>query len=243
MSGRVGSITTDIIADGLVFNMDAANRASYPKTGINMFDTLDTSLSASFQDSGTSPLPQFDPSQGQGVINFDGTDDFVATNTNFTAFTTNSWAIDVWVKMASGHSGYSLICCNGVPLQFYVSGNKLYTGLSSTTYFVDSSNYFINGFGSTHNSIPADTWRHVVFTRDINNYHYYINGALNNSTTSDSSVCAPAAYTLWLGNFPPGGGSSYAFDGNMGPFHVYNRTLSANEALHNYNALKGRFGL
>ena len=28
MSGRVGSITTDIIADGLVFNMDAANRAS-----------------------------------------------------------------------------------------------------------------------------------------------------------------------------------------------------------------------
>ena len=24
MSGRVGSITTDIIADGLVFNMDAA---------------------------------------------------------------------------------------------------------------------------------------------------------------------------------------------------------------------------
>ena len=33
MSGRVGSITTDIIADGLVFNMDAANRASYPRTG------------------------------------------------------------------------------------------------------------------------------------------------------------------------------------------------------------------
>ena len=28
MSGRVGSITTDIVSDGLVFNMDAANRAS-----------------------------------------------------------------------------------------------------------------------------------------------------------------------------------------------------------------------
>ena len=29
MSGKIGSITTDIIKNGLVFNMDAANRASY----------------------------------------------------------------------------------------------------------------------------------------------------------------------------------------------------------------------
>jgi len=40
MSGRVGSITTDIIADGLVFNMDAANRASYIGTGTNVNDTV-----------------------------------------------------------------------------------------------------------------------------------------------------------------------------------------------------------
>jgi hypothetical protein len=33
MSGRAGEIITDIVEDGLVFNMDAANRASYPKTG------------------------------------------------------------------------------------------------------------------------------------------------------------------------------------------------------------------
>jgi len=31
------------------------------------------------------------------------------------------------------------------------------------------------------------------------------------------------------------------FRGNIGPVHVYNRALSANEVLHNYNALKGRF--
>ena len=40
MSGRVGSITTDIIVDGLVFNMDAANRACYPKTGTTATDTI-----------------------------------------------------------------------------------------------------------------------------------------------------------------------------------------------------------
>jgi hypothetical protein len=40
-------------------------------------------------------------------------------------------------------------------------------------------------------------------------------------------------------------GSWWVFDynGALGPLHIYNRALSANEVLHNYNALKGRFGL
>ena len=37
---KYGSITTGIIADGLVFNMDAANRACYPKTGTTATDTI-----------------------------------------------------------------------------------------------------------------------------------------------------------------------------------------------------------
>jgi hypothetical protein len=47
MSGRVGSITTDIIADGLVFNMDAANRASYIPDATTAFNTIDLSNSGS----------------------------------------------------------------------------------------------------------------------------------------------------------------------------------------------------
>ena len=44
---KFGSITTGIVSDGLVFNMDAANRASYPKTGVKWNDTVngnDTTL-------------------------------------------------------------------------------------------------------------------------------------------------------------------------------------------------------
>ena len=37
-----GNITTNIIKKGLVFNMDAANRASYPKTGTTATDTTTT---------------------------------------------------------------------------------------------------------------------------------------------------------------------------------------------------------
>ena len=31
------------------------------------------------------------------------------------------------------------------------------------------------------------------------------------------------------------------WEGEIGGVHIYNRILSANEVLHNYNALKGRF--
>ena len=50
MGIRRGSISTPIIADGLVFNMDAANRAStIPSTSTDKtFNTVDTSVSGSF---------------------------------------------------------------------------------------------------------------------------------------------------------------------------------------------------
>jgi len=240
MSGRVGSITTDIIADGLVFNMDAANRASYPRTGINMFNTLNTSLSASLQDDGTSPLPQFDPSQGQGgVINFDGVDDEAVTNTNFSAFQTNKWSLSVWFKIASGYSSYNAICGNSFPFQVYVFSNKIVSWLSSNA---SSGNYFLSAFGTSDNSIIADTWYYLVFSRNANNYTYYIDGVLDNTATSNSNVCAVPNFKFHFGNLWPTN-NSYNFEGDIGPLHIYDRALSSTEVLHNYNALKGRFGL
>ena len=47
-----------------------------------------------------------------------------------------------------------------------------------------------------------------------------------------------------LNNFIGNDGSNNAdWNGNIGPINYYNRALSSTEVLHNYNALKGRFGL
>jgi hypothetical protein len=58
MGIRRGEITTDIIRNGLVFNMDAANRASYIPDATTAFNTIDLSNSGSlindtFYDSST----------------------------------------------------------------------------------------------------------------------------------------------------------------------------------------------
>ena len=39
------------------------------------------------------------------------------------------------------------------------------------------------------------------------------------------------------------GNTDFDYDGIIANSQIYNRALSANEVLHNYNALKGRFGL
>ena len=71
MGGRVGSITTEIIADGLVFNMDAANRASYVPDATTSYNTTDLSISGSLQDTGMYS------SINEGTWVFDGIDDCI----------------------------------------------------------------------------------------------------------------------------------------------------------------------
>jgi hypothetical protein len=66
---KFGSITTPIVTDGLVFNMDAANRASYPKTGTIITDTIDGISSGSLES---------DPTFVEDIaIDYDGTDDYL----------------------------------------------------------------------------------------------------------------------------------------------------------------------
>ena len=75
MGIRRGSISTPIIADGLVFNMDAANRASYIESADKAYNTLDLSVSGSIYN---------DPSGSLGspkAWDFDGVDSYIKYNT------------------------------------------------------------------------------------------------------------------------------------------------------------------
>ena len=70
----------------------------------------------------------------------------------------------------------------------------------------------------------------------------YINGqrATNAAYVEPTSGNTESDYTYSnLGSRSDG----YHFIGDVSTMTIYNRALSANEVLHNYNALKGRFGL
>ena len=48
---RMGPITTDIIKNGLIFNMDPANRASYVPDATTSYNTTDLLISGSLENS------------------------------------------------------------------------------------------------------------------------------------------------------------------------------------------------
>jgi len=248
MSGRVGSITTDIIADGLVFNMDPANRASYPKTGTTTTDTIGNQVGT------LSSSPTFDPSEGEGVFDYDNTD-YIYYNSNSNLSGLTKATFSVWFN-------FGLLSTSVEPI-FTGNRGNIPNSFSMYNWTNDHSVSFFIFKTSTANITQVDikpgdfgdalainTWycMTVVFdgtiAGDNNSLKGYWNGIYrsNSNTYSNSNVTSLATNPdLIVGTYLNGYGHYY--DGKIGPFHIYNRALSSNEILHNYNSLKGRFGL
>jgi len=213
MSGRVGSITTEIITDGLVFNMDAANRACYPKTGTVITDTVDNKSGTM---SGTSF--SFD---NLGTLVFDGTDDEI----NFSYVNPPPpFSLLIWVKPEN---------VSGTRVLFYANANNYFTSINSNKFTLGRSGIAHDVTSDT--SLSTSTWYYLGVTVDSdNNVVLYINGAIEKTGTT--SAVTPNT-NLQISD------TTYDLNGSVGNAHIYNRVLSSTEVLHNYNALKGRFGL
>jgi hypothetical protein len=125
MSGRVGSITTDIVSDGLVFNMDAANRASYIPESDKSYNTIDLSQTGSLQDTGMFSA------DNKGVWVFDGIDDGIAFNSTSNLGTTST--VSMWVKRTDPTATTGLLGNNANAWQaawWLTSTTQLYVSLS-----------------------------------------------------------------------------------------------------------------
>jgi len=232
MGIRRGSISTPIIADGLVFNMDAANRACYPSqnsSGTNLIDSLQ--LRTGTLGSNAS----FDSFLGNGIFDFDG-----STNTSFSDNSPTSFpngnlssgiTLGCWFNRDTTTQYQGLISYGtaAVDKQLFLNFSSNATRKLKCGFY---SNDFENASGTT---ISTGVWYYGVMTYDGTTRKIYLNGNLDGSDTP-SSPNITLNGTMYLGRV-----NSHYFVGQMGPTHIYNRALSANEVLHNYNALKSRF--
>jgi hypothetical protein len=69
----------------------------------------------------------------------------------------------------------------------------------------------------------------------------YVNGVLRGTTNSTLGIGTPSSFDLKIGAM--GLNSIYEFQGYIDISKIYNRALSNEEVLKNYNATKSRFGL
>jgi hypothetical protein len=235
---KYGSITTGIIADGLVFNMDAANRAStIPSSATTKAFNTVTNKSGSFSTSGIYDSSLVTPSFAADA------DGYITTEEQFN-FGNDDLSIGIWVYSDAGtgpSNNYNLLMAQGSPgantgkFSWYFYQRKMTVYILS----VGSVGYPGNHLSTAQN---FSQWYYNVLVRSSNTWSVYYNGVIDHVFGSDGND-SDSNISSNVMNFGSDMNQSIQYNGNMGPIHMYDRALSASEILHNYNALKGRFGL
>ena len=222
-----------IVTDGLVFYVDAANPRSY----VSGSTTTDSLIGNEIGNliNGT----EFS-TDNQGTWNFDGIDDNIQTSVSPSTYSITDYstgmAYGVWFKTSVTNStDFTFITSNANANM--TSGTGIFIRNSKCYAFIRAWNYS----QTTSQDVNDGEWHYAVISKQ-----FYLDGQvvttgynttppydINKNVSSNLTVDFRIARNPARANLP----------GDISLFHVYNRNLSADEVLQNYNALKGRFGL
>lgn len=232
-----------IVTDGLISCLDAANVKSYPGSGTTWFDLSNNNRFGTLFNG---------VSFNNGVMSLDGLNDYViisgdGSNNN------NAWTAD-------GSVGSSDICMEiwfkttdsvGLLISKPWNGSGQYNiSLTQASFaLIDGSGSTSVGFGNTNNG----EWRQLVVWASSSQIGYYINGGEtsgvnNHSLTGGIPSAGNATLPMGIGTlyfYGQGwsGSTSHALECDVALFRKYNRVLTSDEVLQNFNANKKRFGL
>jgi hypothetical protein len=239
-----------IVTDGLVLCLDAANRKSYPGSG-----TVWRDLAGSNNGTLTNG-PTFSNANGGSIV-FDGVNDLVSlgSTNKLTGNNLQTLTASVWLKYSTTNSdlrAFNLSRGTGINSSlFAIFINQTYTadGLGIVT--VGSLGFFTRRFNdSAHTSLNHNDNYHlknrfINITAIINglNRLLYIDGILRNSDSDIGMQSVSNNTDIAYVGTGPGGSGSVPWNGNISNAMFYNRALTAQEVLQNYNALKGRYNL
>jgi hypothetical protein len=229
----------NIVTNGLVLNLDAANPRSYlpPYNGTTWFD-----LSGNSNNGTLTNGPTFNSGNGGSIV-FDGVDDYVGLGNILNFERSDVFSINVWVKFDVNTSTQILVS------KWLTSGYEIFTlnpgkiswtlanaGGGSNQIRVDSAdNTFLPGeilnICTTYNGSSSSSGLSI-----------YKNGVLLNTTSIYNNLTNSILNEI---EFRIGilGNSSFPTDGNVYTTQIYNRALSATEILQNFQATRARFGI
>lgn len=229
-----------IVTNGLVLYLDASNTKSYPESGTDWFDLTRESNNGVLNNG-----PTFS-SSNLGSIVFDGVDDYIDTNF-IPTIGTGDITYDIWFKTGTPQTGALInvrsataeqfvlaICTNGV------SGSPL-VGSNLLVYSYDGS--LDRGFETTE-TWTDNLWHNVVGVHTSTTDKLYVDGVLRGSVTT-SSLNINNSTNLRIGALGDGVNPypNWYFDGSISNAKVYNKVLTDDEIMQNFNTLKTKFSL
>ena len=211
------------ILNGLIFSIDAADRNSYPGSGTTWID-----LGPGRDNVVLSNGPTFNSDNGGSIV-FDGVDDAgAATDVPGTLIT-----VSIWVYKTSSATNQGIFTRN----------NNIW----AIAQISDTLRVFVSTVGSytdTGYTIPLNQWINIVYTYAgtgvSGSQVVYINGTSVFTGTGTGTLT-----TSRLRGSPIiiGGANASYWGGRIAQAQIYNRALSTEEVLKNYNNQKSRFGL
>jgi hypothetical protein len=221
-----------IVTDGLVLCLDAANRKSYPGTGIAWTD-----LSGNANDGTLTNGPIYS-SENSGSISFDGTNDYVSLGSK-SFITSNTFTFETVIKfdVLSAASYYTIFSYGG-----YISGGWLFQrsgdGINPIRFAFNGTNWY----DTTTAFTTTGVWRHLIVS--VSNgipQAVYINN-VSSAVTGSGTLSITNPKTIEIGRRTDI--TAQYIDASIALIRIYNGiSLSRSQVTQNFNALRGRFGI
>jgi hypothetical protein len=216
-----------VVTDGLVLALDAANPKSYPGSGTIWNDVSGNGNSGSLTNG---------PTFSNNSIVFDGVDDYVETvNGSSTVALTSQASAFCWFKTITSAAGNFI-------RQIGTTDNGFEIIITSTGKISGAA--FLGGwqnFPPSNLSYNDNLWHNVVITINGTIVTIYVDSNSIYSSSLGSSNLNTGNGRVRIGLHPNGTANRY--NGNIASVQLYNRALSSQEILQNYNAQKSRFNL
>lgn len=232
------NVRPNIVTNGLVLNLDAANIKSYPRSGTTWNDLSGFNNSGSLTNG-----PTFNSANGGSIV-FDGVNDYVDCGsgnqiTGLINLTVSAWVYPVTSSATRYVSRYyDTTANNGFVLYSYLPSEA--TNIKFAFDGRESASEYL--FTSSSLEYSLNQWYNVVGTKNANNWRVYVNSILVASNNVGNGTTAFQQNNLQVGALITSFGSFYTRN-SVANSQIYNRALSQTEIQQNYNATKTRFGL
>jgi hypothetical protein len=222
----------NIVTNGLVLALDAGNIKSYQSGSATWYDKSGNNNNGTLLNG-----PTFNSGSGGSIV-FDGTDDYVSVADTTVLDIVGDKTLSCWVYMGANSSGCGITgksssATNGMALGYGWNGN----GFMALAWNSANSPFIVKDLSR---DITAWNYLSAIQAGSVRYIYVYDAFGLRSSSSSGGTHTWNNNVPLMIGN--ANNGSSLApANTRISGVTAYNRALSAEEVLQNYNATKGRF--
>jgi len=229
-----------IVTNGLVLSLDAADKNSYSGSGTAVYDLSLNSYTGSLSGS------TFNSSNGGNFV-FNGTSQ--ALNMPVITLATDNFTMEAWCKPSSTITvqaeSNNVSNTSGLSGQRYLihpqnAGTNAGAGLSLGTNAVavyEHGDLYLTPILVSSTAISSTVFTHITIVYISKQPRLYINGILTRTGLTSLKTA------VYLTMRDIGRGDYGFYGGSLATIRYYNTSLSVDQVLQNYNAQKSRFGL